>query len=488
MGKITKKVHLILKSSWTFWVKVALGPLSFFIIKSIPILGLEPNGKFVLAVYAWIISWWVMQPLPWGITSLLPLIILPVGGVMKLSDVATLYGQRLLFFIVGVLLFGQAVQKHGLGKRIALNFLNFKWVGGSVYRILFVFLSSIAVLSAFIDDAAAIALGIPIGMSIINYTIEIKKKIDNKTWSTHKLQAFMVLGVLYAAEAGGITTVAGIPHIATAISVMEKTVNQTVSFVQWSQIGLIIGIVSFLTYWGVLRFFFKPEFKNIPGAKEFFLEEKIKLGLLSKGEWNTLIVFFIMLILWITPIFLTIPFLDIWIVPIIGVVLLYLLPVNAHNQCTLVAKDLQELPWNVIFLTLCGSVMATVTIDFGIIQWIQFAIPTAFNSNILLYVAGFSTAGMSNFISGVATVNIIGNILFPVASTLGIDVNILVRILPATGMAILFPWAGAATGTAFSSGKIKIIDMIKCGFVATILHVIVVVIVSSVLVKLLINP
>ncbi|MFZ7132379.1 MAG: SLC13 family permease [Eubacteriales bacterium] len=472
------------QKQYIFWLKLLLGPSLFVMFQCIVINGLESNGRFILGLYLWIISWWVMQPIPWGITSLLPLVILPIRNIMNIGDVATLYGQRILFFMVGVLLFGYAVQKHGLGKRIALHFLSLRWVGSSTYRVIFVFMLTISFISAFIDDAAAIALGIPIGLSIITYVTEVVEKKSCKKVNITKFQTFMILGVLYASEAGGIMTIAGIPHIATAISVMEKTTNHTISFIQWSSIGIIMGLASIIVYFVTLCLFFKPEFKHIEGAQEFFTIEKQKMGSLNRGEKNILIVFVMMLVLWLIPVFYKIHFLDIWIVPIIGLIFLYILPANADTGIrTLAVEDLQKgLPWNIIFLILCGSVMASLTIEFGVIDWIRTLLPTTFNGWNLAFITGFATAALSNFISGVATVNLMGNIFFPVALEVGFDPTILARILPAAGMAIMLPWAGAATGTAFSTGKIKIGDMIRCGFVATVLHLLVIILIICLLV------
>lgn len=474
------------QKQYLFWFKLLLGPSLLGILQLITINGLDNTGQFILGLYLWIISWWITQPIPWGVTSLLPLVILPIANIMNISDVSILYGQRILFFMLSVLLFGYAVQKHGLGKRIALIFLSLRWVGSSTYRVIFVFMFTISIISAFIDDAAAIAMGIPIAMSIIKYMTEVVEKKTCKKMNVVKLQTFLILGVLYASEAGGIMTVAGIPHIATVISVMEKITKQTISFAQWSAIGIFMGIISFIVYFIALCLFFKPEFKHIDGAQDFFSAEKEKMGPMNRGEWNTLIVFLIMLILWLIPVFYEIQFLNIWIVPIIGLILLYILPVNTTTgEGTLVVADLQKgLPWNMIFLILCGSVMASLTIKFGVIDWIRNLLPTTLNGWKLAFVTGFGTATISNFISGVATVNLMGNIFFPIAMEVGYDPSILARILPATGMAIMLPWAGAATGTVFSTGKIKIGDMIKCGLVATVLHVLAIILIAGVFVPI----
>ena len=108
--------------------------------------------------------------------------------------------------------------------------------------------------------------------------------------------------------------------------------------------------------------------------------------------------------------------------------------------------------------------------EFGIINWLQGMIPQNISRIAVFFTAAVSTAILSNFVNGTATVNIMANIFMPAAISLEIRPEIFAYILPACGMAIMLPWAGAATGTAFSTGKISIKEMIKSGMIATSVH------------------
>lgn len=469
-----------------FWVKVLGAPVIFFLIMALPIQGLQYSGKVSFALYMAMIYWWIAQPIPWAATGLLPLVVLPIAGVMKFGEIAPTYGNTSLFFLLGVLLFGHAVHKHGLARRIALYFLNIRWVGCSTYRILFVFMGTVALISAFVDDVPTIAMCVPIGMALVDYAAQVWEKAEGKKVEVKKLKAFMTLGILYAAEAGGIITVAGIPHTPVALSILEKTTKYTINYTQWMVVGLFLGVASLLVYFSVLYFLFKPEFNRIEGAEQFFASEKAALGPITKGETNTLIVFVIMAVLWILPTFYNkLPFLDIWIVPMIGIILLFLLPVRKKGEGTLSVNDLQAgTPWNIILLAVSSVAMAGIIVKFGVMKWLAALIPSYLTGAALPWLAGFITALTTNLTSGVATVNMYSTILFPIAQQVGYNPAILARILPATGMAIGMPWAGAACATAFGSGGVEMKDMIKAGIIATVIHVIVIVLLSIVLVPL----
>ena len=66
---------------------------------------------------------------------------------------------------MGVSVAAFAIIRHGLAKRFALTFLTLPGVGDSTNRLLF-FLLAIACVSMFVSDGSAVAIMIPIGLSI----------------------------------------------------------------------------------------------------------------------------------------------------------------------------------------------------------------------------------------------------------------------------------------------------------------------------------
>ena len=100
-------------------VGILSGPIAFLIVWLIPLAGLNPQAHFGLSVFAWTLAWWVLTPVPWAVTGFLPLVLFPLGGVMSFAATAALYGQRVLPFVLGVMLFGHAFQKHGLARRMS---------------------------------------------------------------------------------------------------------------------------------------------------------------------------------------------------------------------------------------------------------------------------------------------------------------------------------------------------------------------------------
>ncbi|MCV5245454.1 anion permease, partial [Escherichia coli] len=60
-------------------------------------------------------------------------------------------------------------------------------------------------------------------------------------------------------------------------------------------------IVMFVALCIVLILLNRPEINRIPGAGEYIARERSRLGPMSRGARNTLIVFFVAVTLWILP-------------------------------------------------------------------------------------------------------------------------------------------------------------------------------------------
>ena len=116
-------------------LSILSGPIAFLVVWLVPLAGLNPRAHFGLSAFAWTLAWWVLTPVPWSVTGFLPLVLFPIGGVMSFNATAALYGQRVLPFVLGVMLFGHAFQKHGLARRMAVNILSISGVATSGSRL-----------------------------------------------------------------------------------------------------------------------------------------------------------------------------------------------------------------------------------------------------------------------------------------------------------------------------------------------------------------
>lgn len=476
-----------------FISKFLAGPLFFLLIWSANIEGLSPAGHIALATLAWQVIWWILQPIPWGITSLLVLAIFPLTETLSIKETAGLFGQRLFFWVMGLTLLGYAIEKHGLAKRFALFFLTLPGVASNTGRLLFFFMLVTTCLSTLLSDASSIAMMLPLGLALKAYIDSLPSETPNITTGTQpqsRLGSLFVLASLYAAVAGGMITMVGIPHSPVALSQLETLTNKTIGWFEWIMVGGPAGLTLLVCFYLLLRISFRTEIKNIPGGREFLLKEQQRLEKMSRGEKNVLIVFFIAATLFISPAIF--PMLlgnenslvvwlksavSIWVVPPIIMLLLFSLPVNIQkNEFTLNWREsVERLPWHVLLLVTSATGLIDALSQFGFMNVVSESISGITTNHLAFpFLISLLTAFSTNFVPGVPASAIYTSILVPIAQQIGFNPASIAILIPSSAVGLLFPWAGATTATAFGFGQISLKDLIKFGLIAELILVLVV--------------
>jgi sodium-dependent dicarboxylate transporter 2/3/5 len=76
-------------NNWFPNVGRLLGPIAFFLIYFlVDTPGLAPEGKLMLGLTLWMAIWWITDAVPIAGTALLPLMVLPLSGVLNLKQVS----------------------------------------------------------------------------------------------------------------------------------------------------------------------------------------------------------------------------------------------------------------------------------------------------------------------------------------------------------------------------------------------------------------
>ena len=232
----------------TFALRVLAGPAAFAAVRAAPLAGLGPEAHFAVAAYAWMLAWWATVPVPWAVTSFLPFVLLPVGRAMPFAEVAALYGQTILPFLMGSMLFGHALRKHGLGTRLALALLSMPGAVRSSGSLILAILIAAAVTSALVSDLVVIVIMTPIVLSV---TRSAAAAIDagESTARAPRLAAAASLAVLYGSAAGELATPMGVPYNALVLSVLEETTRYRISFAHWMSTGTVLAAVHVPIYY-----------------------------------------------------------------------------------------------------------------------------------------------------------------------------------------------------------------------------------------------
>ncbi|MSO82958.1 MAG: hypothetical protein EXQ53_06645 [Acidobacteria bacterium] len=465
----------------TYLVKLLAGPAAFALVMALPI-ALSYQGRVALATFTCAIVWWMTQPLPWAVAAMLPFLVFPAAGVMDIGATMRLYGQPIFFWIMGTVLMGYAIEKHGLAHRFALAFLALPGVGSKTSRLTFTYMLMVGILSMFVSDAATVAMMIPIGMSVVRHVRTMSgAPLDAKT----NLGTFITLGTLYAAVAGGTATMMGVPHNAIAVSMLERFTGRQLGFFEWTIVGVPVFLALLVAFYGVLWMLARPEILELPSGEAFLRAERAKLGPLRPNERRVLFVFTAMVILFTLPTFASLAFggghpitesinraLSIWVVPPAVMFLLFTIrSASEPGAALLTLKDAErQSPWNVMILVAAAVAMTDALTEFGFVELMGGAVkglgigPTA-----LPYLAAGLVSVTTNLISGTAAATLYCSIFIPAAAQIGFNPASIAVLIANVAIGVAFPWAGATSATAFAWGEVNMERMIRIGVVATLM-------------------
>jgi solute carrier family 13 (sodium-dependent dicarboxylate transporter), member 2/3/5 len=452
-----------------------LGPAMFLIIYFfIAPAGMPTAAITVMAITAWIAIWWVTEPIPLAATSLIPIILFPLMGVLKLGETTASYGQPIVFLYIGGFLIAIAIEKTGLQRRIAVHII--RSMGTRLSMIILGFMISTAFLSMWISNTATAIMMLPIGMAIITATSD-----DGGEHQTHFRKALM-LAIAYAASIGGLGTIIGTPPNLVLAGVIRDTYHTEVTFVQWFEIGFPITVLLLIiSWWYLVRVGFPLGHARLAGGKEEMNRRLSLSGSMSADEKKVAIVFVSVAVAWIIRSFILekiIPGIDDTIIAMLGGVILFLLPSGKGKNNKLINwEDAGKLPWGIVLLFGGGLALAEAFEKTGLAQWIgqNMSALAGLGAFTVILLVVMLVNFLTEFTSNLATVTMILPVIAPIAVSVGVHPYILMMgATLAASCGFMMPAGTPPNAIAFGSGYLSIKDMVKSGFWLNIASIIII--------------
>lgn len=444
----------------------------------------NPRITYTLATALLMAIWWVTEAIPLAITSLIPVVLFPLLGIMNGADVSSTYFNHVIFLFIGGFIVAIAMQKWDLHKRIALKILIY--TGISPARILLGFMLATAFLSMWISNTATTMMMVPILLSIIQKLEENagKNAID-------QYASGLLLGVAYSASIGGIATLVGTPPNLSFARIFQIMFPQApnISFSNWLLFALPLTILFFLITWIYLYFRYKPkhDYWEVFDKTEF-RKHYSKLSPISYEEKIILIDFILLAVLWISRSSITIgdftipgwssifpipSFINDGTVAIAMAIILFIIPSkNQPSEKIMNWTDASNIPWHIVLLFGGGFALASGFKESGLSLWLgqQLSWIGSAHPFIIILLICLLITFLTELTSNTATTEM----LLPVLAGLSVatQINPLLFMLPATlsaSMAFMLPVATPPNAIIFGSNRINMTEMVRTGFVLNLL-------------------
>jgi sodium-dependent dicarboxylate transporter 2/3/5 len=466
---------------------------------------LSDDARVVAAIAGLMAVWWMTEALPLSVTSLLPIVLLPMLAGSTVAESTAPYANPIVFLFLGGFLIAIAMQKWNLHRRIAL--LTLRRVGTHPRRIILGLMISTAFLSMWVSNTATTLMMLPIALSILTLVVENSRgttapqgqtgqdlsagKAISDVIDDREIRVFgvaLILSVAWAATIGGLGTLLGSPPNAIVAGYISTELGEDVGFVQWMMLGVPIVIVFIGIAWLLItRVIFRFALREIPGGKELIDTEISKLGTMSQGEKTVLAVFASAAFLWIFPglisnigaVSTAMPWLgtlDDTVIAIGAGIVLFMIPADRKGNMTLVWKDAEDgLPWGVLLLFGGGLALAGAVARTGLDAWFGEQVSGLGALPIVLLIAAVVAIVLllTEITSNTATAATFIPILGGVAIGIGMDPEtLLIPAALAATCAFMLPVGTPPNAIVYATGNVKISEMVRGGIVLNIVGVI----------------
>jgi sodium-dependent dicarboxylate transporter 2/3/5 len=416
------------------------------------------------SVTLWCALWWIFEPVPIPFTSLLPLALFPLFGVLTPAQVGQSYGSPLILLLLGGFMLSTAMADSGAHRRIALYMVNV-FGGGNARGLVLGFMAAAAVLSMWISNTATTLMLLPVALAVLEQTEK-------------KMAIPLLLGIAYAASIGGLGTPIGTPPNLIFMQVHLDQFGYTPSFPEWMSWGLpvVVVLVPLAGLW-LTR-----------GVKLLAPVHLPQAGAWRPFEKRVLLMFSLTALCWVTrqapfggwSSWLNLPQANDASVALIAVVMMATLP-NGEGGRLLRWETARKIPWGVLILFGGGITIANAFVQSGLADIIAAELSGLVHLPKWLLILGMCLA--VTFLTEVTSNTATASLLMPLlaATAVATGINPMLLMVPAAmsaSCAFMLPVATAPNAIVFGSGKVSIKDMARAGFVLNLIGALVITSVS----------
>lgn len=456
--------------------------------------GLSADALLVLGLALWMALWWITEATDLAVTSLLPLVILPIFGITSVKDVALAYSDRFVMLLMGGFFVATCIERWHLHRRLALSVIS--RIGTSPQRMVVGFLLTAALLSMWISNTATTLMMLPIASAVVARLGDALTN-DNPAdkGAQQRLGTALMLAIAYGASIGGIGTPIGTPPNMIFLGQYHTLFPDAprIGFLQWMAVAMpiVVLMVTFTAWYLARRVGRFGSASSSDTSAEQLARDLVRRDLHSMGplrgpELRIVVLFALTAVAWITRGEIvgadgTVLFSD-W-ARVIGVgdkvddstvamgaaLIAFILPAGDGTRHTRLLDwaTASKIPWGLLLLFGGGIALAKGFESTHLSKWLGASMePLADVSTVVLVAAVcLVVTFLTEVTSNTATTTILMPILAAVSLSTGLSP--LALMLPAAlsaSFAFMLPVATAPNAIVFATGHVTVPQMAKAGF------------------------
>lgn len=425
-------------------------------------LGQPQAASITTSVATLCVFWWIFEPIPIPVTSLVPMGVLPLLGVISPADVAAAYGSPLILLLMGGFLLSKGMESTGAHTRIAITVVQF--VGANEpKRLILGFMLAAALLSMWISNTATVLMLLPVALAVIATSSSPKA-----------LAPSLLLGLAWACSIGGLGTPIGTPPTLIFMQVYEETTGVAVSFSEWMTWGIPVVVLMVPTIAIFLA-------RQVPSDLRVDLPD---IGAWRSAEKRVLIIFALTAIAWMTRTepfggwreWLNMPMANDAAVAFCAVIAMFITR-DKSGEPLISWEQASAIPWGVLLLFAGGITLAKGFVSSGLSSQVGdllaslALVPTL----LAIVVVAVLVTALTEATSNTATTALLMPIL--AAASLAAKIDPMILMVPAAmsaSCAFMLPVATAPNAVVFGTGQINIQTMVRWGVWVNLLGVLVI--------------
>jgi len=424
----------------------------FFLISLDGPVDLSREGYKVLCVFFLCVSLWTTNLIPLSITSLLAIATIPMMGIMNASDVYSFFGNKAVFFILGVVILSAAMIACGLSARLSIWVID-NW-GANPSRLVMAIYFLSAFSSCFMSEHAVAAMMFPIVLEIVN-TLGLRK--EDSVFGKG-----MFFALAWGCIIGGTATVFGGGRVLLGVEILEKTThNASIGILEYTKLSFPLVFILFICGWVVLKLFFSPDITDIEPVHQV-LQKKLKsMGAVTIKEKGIACVMILTLIAW----FCFSEDIGIANIALISIVLLFVLNLINWRMVE------EHVNWSIILMYGGAICLGEVMSQSGAALWLaKHAFEGTASPIIFLLLVAILSTVLTNFMSNSAVIAVLLPPALSMSDTYGISPSMVaMTVIVTSNFAFMLPIGTPASAVAYSSRFISIAEMVRTGSLLSLL-------------------